>query len=196
MVLWFVTMRTVIRPLCRNVRCFSSSPWLPRKSLESVFYRRHCLANLAEKKRLLMLDDSPEVPKTIDFEESTAEWKYVERLIPPLTVPISTMKVEFPAPSGWQPPADTGLNLPYNVCRTRTQQPPVFLEARNGQTRLLTKVRYIEGDIWGLERDLRTYLEGLHQKRILTQVHEVANFIRFRGDYVNDVKQWLMSKGF
>jgi len=166
------------------------------KDFVSEFYRRHSLETLANKKKLLCLENIPEINEVIDVDESTAEWNFVERLLPRQTVPVFSKSMKNTTFSGWNPPADTAPDLPYYVRRQRTQLLPVYLEVKSGGTRILTQVRYIEGDIWAFEKDLRKHLENLHKKTVLTQVHEVANFVRFKGDCVNDVKQWLLEKEF
>ena len=39
-------------------------------------------------------------------------------------------------------------------------------------------------------------VENVTKKPVVSQVHEVAMHIKFRGDYVNEVKKWLLSNGF
>lgn len=44
--------------------------------------------------------------------ESTEEYKFVERLIPPTTVPVPPKHDQYPTPSGWRPPqGKTGQNI-------------------------------------------------------------------------------------
>jgi len=47
-----------------------------------------------------------------------------------------------------------------------------------------------------LERDLKAHLNKLKGNTIVSQVHEVAMFIKFRGDHVLAVKDWLLKTGF
>ena len=96
---------------------------------------------------------------------------------------------------------------------------PVYLnfEAVRGE-RKITIVRHIEGDIWvsysslnhpktlgihdisfflkELERRLKQHLGKLNGKPTVSQVHEVAMFIKFKGDHVSVVKEWLTDCGF
>ena len=52
--------------------------------------------------------------------ESADEWKWVERLMPPKSIPLPPKHEKYPTPSGWTPPAGyyvhfIDLNVP-NEC--------------------------------------------------------------------------------
>ncbi|GCB77705.1 hypothetical protein scyTo_0021124 [Scyliorhinus torazame] len=79
--------------------------------------------------------------------ESTEEFKFVERLIPPITVPIPPKHDHYPTPSGWRPPRDPPPDLPYTVRRSRMHNVPVYTDITHGN-RKMTVIRKIEGDIW------------------------------------------------
>uniref|UniRef100_A0A668A9J3 Large ribosomal subunit protein mL49 n=1 Tax=Myripristis murdjan TaxID=586833 RepID=A0A668A9J3_9TELE len=89
--------------------------------------------------------------------ESTEEYKFVERLIPPTRVPTPP-KHDGPAPSGWLPPAEAPPALPYMIRRSRMHNIPVYTDVSYG-TRKTTLVRKVEGDIWSLERDVKQFLK-------------------------------------
>jgi len=126
---------------------------------------------------------------------SSDHWKYVERLLPETTVPPFPLNGAYP--SGWVPPADNGTNFPFFVPRNKNHMMPVYLNFEAiRQERKITIVRHIEGDIWELERRLKDHLNKLNNKEIISQVHEVAMFIKFKGDHVSDVKEWLINCGF
>nr|CAH0111780.1 unnamed protein product [Daphnia galeata] len=128
-------------------------------------------------------------------EVSAENWRFVERLIPPTFVPSYPKNGNYS--SDWTPPADTPPNLPYFVKRTKNYMVPVYLkfeEVRN--ERKITIIRHIEGDIWVLEKAIKSHLESLSKRPVVSQVHEVAMHIKFRGDYVNEVKKWLLNAGF
>jgi len=128
-------------------------------------------------------------------EVKTADWKYVDRLIPPLVIPDYPVKDSYV--SGWKPPADSALSNQFFVKRTKNHMIPVYLnfEAVRDQ-RKITLIKNIEGDIWELERLLKEHIQTTQSKTIISQVHEVAMQIKFRGDYVNIVKKWLLDRGF
>merc|ERR1712126_275244 len=109
---------------------------------------------------------------------SSDHWKYVERLLPETTVPPFPLNGAYP--SGWVPPADNGTNFPFFVPRNKNHMMPVYLN--------FEAIR--------LERRLKDHLNKLNNKEIISQVHEVAMFIKFKGDHVSDVKEWLINCGF
>uniref|UniRef100_A0A3B3QMC4 Large ribosomal subunit protein mL49 n=1 Tax=Paramormyrops kingsleyae TaxID=1676925 RepID=A0A3B3QMC4_9TELE len=125
--------------------------------------------------------------------ESTEEYKYVERLIPPTKIPTPPLH-DGPAPSGWRPPSVTP-DLPYMVRRSRLHNVPVYTDLTHGN-RKTTLLRKIEGDIWALENDVKEYLVQLTGKIPLTQVNEVTMSIRIKGHFDKELKEWLLEKGF
>ncbi|XP_071452338.1 large ribosomal subunit protein mL49 [Hetaerina americana] len=143
------------------------------------------------------LTQTPVTPtiEAIDYEVSKCpkEWQCVERLLPPKVVPEPLVKTEYP--SGWQPPKESSAELPYYVERSKNHMPGVYLMKQIRGQRVRTKIRRVNGDIWALERDLKAYLEEKHQRIIVSQINEVTRYILFRGDFVNDIIQWMLKKG-
>ncbi|KAL0994082.1 hypothetical protein UPYG_G00117550 [Umbra pygmaea] len=126
--------------------------------------------------------------------QSTEEYKFVERLIPPSRVP-DPPKREGPAPSGWTPPSEVPPALPYMIRRSRMHNVPVYTDLTHGN-RKTTLVRKVEGDIWALEKDVKEFLQQLTSKDIPTQVNEVTMTLRVKGHFDVDLKEWLVKKGF
>ncbi|KAJ8246954.1 hypothetical protein GJAV_G00257140 [Gymnothorax javanicus] len=126
--------------------------------------------------------------------ESTEEYKYVERLIPPSQIPEPPQH-DGPVASGWTPPSEVPPDLPYMVRRSRMHNVPVYTDITHGN-RMMTLLRKIEGDIWALEKDVKEHLHKLTGKVPPTQVNEVTMTIRVKGDFDKELKQWLIGKGF
>ncbi|KAK7469619.1 hypothetical protein BaRGS_00036348 [Batillaria attramentaria] len=139
-----------------------------------------------------------------EYETSTEEFKYVERLLPPKTIPSPPKHESYPTPSGWIPPKESGRTHPYFVRRTKNHVLPIYPEFRNGGTRKLVLIKNIEGDIWAsirlfsaLDADLRAHLEQVTGwTPIASQVHEVGRYIRVKGLVADHVCDFLLSKGF
>ncbi|XP_049921466.1 mitochondrial ribosomal protein L49 [Epinephelus moara] len=136
---------------------------------------------------------APDKPKKL-INESTEEYKFVERLIPPSRVPAPP-KHAGPTPSGWTPPADSPPPLPYMIRRSRMHNIPVYTDLTHG-SRKTTLVRKVEGNIWALEKDVKQYLKEVTGKELPTQVNEVTMTLTVKGHVDNELKQWLLSKGF
>ena len=83
-------------------------------------------------------------------EKSYAEWKFVEKLIPPDYVPTPPTDPKAEYPSGWKPPSPLSPQAQYVVPRTKNHMPPVYLkiDKRTRGTRRITRIRYVEGNIW------------------------------------------------
>lgn len=127
--------------------------------------------------------------------ESTAEFAFVERLIPPSRVPDPPVHPTYPTPSGWSPPRAPDPALPYFVRRSRMHNVPVYRHLRAG-TRRTTVLRRIEGDIWALEAELRAFVGQRLGREPLTQVNEVTGTLRLKGHVDAEVRAWLLQKGF
>ncbi|KAM9367151.1 large ribosomal subunit protein mL49 [Phaethornis superciliosus] len=129
----------------------------------------------------------PESPPGM-VEESTADYVWVERLLPPTRIPDPPQHPSYPTPSGWSPPKGPPPGLPYFVSRSRLHNLPVY--PRSGPRRL-TELRRVRGDIWALERELREDL-GVQE----VQVNEVTGTLRLKGDVGGELRRWLLQKGF
>ncbi|TWW57265.1 mitochondrial ribosomal protein L49 [Takifugu flavidus] len=129
-----------------------------------------------------------------EVRESTEEYRYVERLIPPSRVPAPPVHPGA-APSGWRPPAGSPPPLPYMIRRSRMHNIPVYGDLTHGN-RSTTLVRKIEGDIWALERDVKQHLAEVTGRDHPTQVNEVTMTLKVKGHFQEELKEWLLSKGF
>lgn len=132
-------------------------------------------------------------PKFQTFQ-NPPEWKYVERLIPTPTVPQVTPKAEYP--SGWKPPSKESLTYPYHIRRNKNCMVPVYLKVSFRNIRKQTIIKNITGDIWELNREITEYVENYMQNRVRTRVNEFVGRIEVNGDYMNLIKDYLISKGF
>lgn len=158
------------------------------RSLHTDYAR---LSSFRSSSEVKPLEQYPEV----EVLHNPPEWKYVERLLPPRTVPQPVEKSEYP--SGWQPQTANGEESGYFVARTKNHMVPVYLNTRFRGQRRLTIVRYIQGDIWALERDLRQVVEQARNGKLCaTRVNELSGQIHIHGDYVDLLREHLKSKGF
>uniref|UniRef100_A0A8C2Q5L3 Large ribosomal subunit protein mL49 n=1 Tax=Cyprinus carpio TaxID=7962 RepID=A0A8C2Q5L3_CYPCA len=128
------------------------------------------------------------------FIESTEEFRFVERLVPPSRIPAPP-EHEGPAPSGWIPASATPPSVPYMIRRSRMHNVPVYSDIKHGNQHS-TLLRKIEGDIWALNKDVKEFLLGLTGKEPPTQVNEVTGTIRIKGQFDKELKDWLLKKGF
>ncbi|XP_058382436.1 large ribosomal subunit protein mL49 isoform X1 [Diceros bicornis minor] len=134
-------------------------------------------------------------PDYPSFVESVDEYRFVERLLPPTSIPKPPKHEHYPTPSGWQPPRDLPPNLPYFVRRSRMHSIPVYKDITHGN-RQMTVIRKVEGDIWALQKDVEHFLSPLLGKTPVTQVNEVTGTLRIKGYFDKQLKAWLLEKGF
>ncbi|KAL0114430.1 hypothetical protein PUN28_011586 [Cardiocondyla obscurior] len=132
-----------------------------------------------------------------DFEVTNDpnEWKYVERLFGYKVIPKPpTGNIELP--SGYKPVFASSKENPYFIERTRNYMQPVFLNMNPRNNKKVTVIRKIQGNIWTLEQDIKQYVEKQLKKKFASQIHEFAGIIKFKGDCVSCVKEWMNMKGF
>ncbi|KAG0729715.1 putative 39S ribosomal protein L49, mitochondrial [Chionoecetes opilio] len=130
-------------------------------------------------------------------ETSRAEWGYVERLFPPKTVPRPQATPGEVKPSGWVAPSASRDDHPYFVPRNRSHMLPVYLEHKPIISKYRTSVHHVEGDIFALLEELREYLKEQRQPKILNmRAHEPHQRIEVKGQYVAEVREFLLQKGF
>lgn len=72
---------------------------------------------------------------------------------------------------------------------------PAYLEITFRGHRYVTVLKKIKGDIWLLEKELREYIERRVGKKIGSRVNELSGQIRYKGDYVTIVQDFLKAKG-
>uniref|UniRef100_A0A8C9PGF1 Large ribosomal subunit protein mL49 n=1 Tax=Spermophilus dauricus TaxID=99837 RepID=A0A8C9PGF1_SPEDA len=128
-------------------------------------------------------------PDYPSFVESVDEYHFVERLLPPTSIPQPPKHEHYPTPSGWQPPRDPPPNLPYFVRRSRMHNIPVYKDITHGN-RQMTVIRK------ALQKDVEDFLSPLLGKTPITQVNEVTGTLRVKGYFDEQLKAWLLEKGF
>lgn len=110
---------------------------------------------------------------------------------------MPTPKVaEKELPSGWKPVVANPQKHPYFVRRTKNHMQPVYLVKEFRGMRTITVIRKIHGDIWTLEQELTEHIEAKVNIKVASRTNELIGDIRYKGDYVAIIKQWLDSKGF
>ncbi|KAH7322829.1 ribosomal protein L49/IMG2 [Stachybotrys elegans] len=82
---------------------------------------------------------------------------------------------------------------PYMVLRTPYQQLPVYRDWKSGGNRKLTLIRRIHGDRQLMATELA---KDLNVQREDVAVNPRTHAILIKGDRFEDVKNWLLSKGF
>ncbi|XP_052275087.1 39S ribosomal protein L49, mitochondrial-like [Dreissena polymorpha] len=131
-----------------------------------------------------------------DVEISTEDWHYVERVLPPKTVPEPPQHESYPTASGWLPPNTSLQPKEYGIVRTRNHMLPLYYR-KHFHGKETTRILHIVGDIWKFKKDVHDYLtkeKGVRSVDI--QVHEVGRFLRFRGNHLENVAEFLLQKGF
>ncbi|RIA86706.1 mitochondrial large subunit ribosomal protein [Glomus cerebriforme] len=88
------------------------------------------------------------------------------------------------------------VQYPYFVARTQMKELPVYIDIRNGGTRVLTEISRIEGDSEALCNDIRKELFHCSRDKNLIRVNHTNNHVIIKGRHGLMVKEWLAKKGF
>lgn len=123
------------------------------------------------------------------------EWEYVERLLSYKIVPKPPIG-DVELPSGYKPARASPTDYSYFIERTRNYMQPVYLNRSHRGMKRITIIRKIQGDIWALDRDIKEYITECKGRAPPSQIHEFAGKIKFKGDCVNRIKDWMDVKGF
>ncbi|ELV11955.1 39S ribosomal protein L49, mitochondrial [Tupaia chinensis] len=134
-------------------------------------------------------------PDYPNFVEPVNEYRFVELLLPPTSIPKPSKHEQYPTPSGWQPPRDPPPKLSYSVQCSRMYNIPIYKDITHGN-RQMTVIWKVEGDIWALQKDVEEFLSPLLGKTPLTQVNEVTCTLPVKGYSDQQLKAWLPEKGF
>ncbi|XP_071626940.1 large ribosomal subunit protein mL49 isoform X2 [Temnothorax longispinosus] len=138
---------------------------------------------------------TPEDYTDYEITKDPTEWKYVERVLRYKIIPKpATGDIKFS--SGYKPASALPTDYSYFVERTKNYMQPVYLTRNLRGAKKVTEITKIQGDIWALERDMKRFLEERMRKKVASQIHEFAGIIKFKGDCVSRVKEWMDMKGF
>ena len=135
-----------------------------------------------------------------DFEASTdeKEWAYVERLLPMKTVPPlpAAPNKDGSYPSGFVAPRTRPGDFSYHVSRTRSHMLPVYTTFSRSVMLVTTYIGKCEGNLFDLRDDLKKFLFERYEQEFMSQVAELYGKVKFRGDFEQDFKEFLIEKGF
>jgi len=131
-----------------------------------------------------------------DYEVSRdpEEWKAVEALLPQEIIPPVPEKTEYP--SGFVKPTARPGDHPYFVHRTHMHMLPVYTTFNRRTMTMTTKIRRADGNLFALRKDLDKMLMDKYGMEFISQVAEVNSFVNYRGDFQEEFKSFLISKGF
>lgn len=76
-------------------------------------------------KKEYIAHEIPEKETFPKYEVSTEEFKYVEKLLPPITIPKPPVHASYPTPSGWVPP-DSKYFLSLNLVQQLVEHSPTL----------------------------------------------------------------------
>ena len=73
---------------------------------------------------------------------------------------------------------------------------PVYTEFKRLKDTVETTINHCEGDMYKLRDDLADFLQERYDQKFASQVAELHSEIKFRGDFEQDFKEFLLQKGF
>ena len=125
-----------------------------------------------------------------------AEWAHVERLLPSfkLVPPCPSAGQDYP--SGFRAPTAAPGQYAYHVRRTRNHMLPVFVRIWPKDGLVVTKIKHADGDLFALRDDIDAFLKERYNMEFISQVAEVYGAVKYRGNFEEDFKEFLLQKGF
>jgi len=131
-----------------------------------------------------------------DYEVSRdpQEWKVVEALLPPELIPPVPEKARYP--SGFVRATAKPGDHPYFVHRTHMHMLPVYTMFNRKKMLMTTKIKRADGNLFALRKDLDKMLMEKYDMEFISQVAEVNSSVIYRGDFEEEFKNFLISKGF
>jgi len=138
--------------------------------------------------------------RNFSVSSNPEEWKFVERLIPPALIPAITPKESFP--SGFElpkiSPEEAIEKYEYFVGRPVSQMLPVYLiiSSNDHFESVSTKIGKCEGNLYKLREDIDNFLEKRYKREFIAQVSELQQCLLYRGEFEEEFKEFLLSKGF
>lgn len=138
------------------------------------------------------------LPRDFEVSSNEEEWAYVQRLMPIKIVPqLSPAPSEDGSyPSGFVAPRTKPGDLPYHVSRTRNHMLPVYTVLNRPNLLVTTHISRCEGNLHELRKDLKQFLFDRYEQEFLSQTAELYGKVKFRGDFEQDFKEFLLSNGF
>lgn len=106
-----------------------------------------------------------------------------------LKYPLEHNIQDFAIPrTTWNPPPQTQPKLPFFISRSEFNQLPVYTDYKAGNTKVVTLIRKIKGDIHELQAEV--------EKIVGKPVKLTAGGITIDGNYRRRLKVWLTGLGF
>ena len=142
---------------------------------------------------------APKVADT-EFSTSTEEWKFVERLLPAALIPSIPKLDRYP--SGYQPAkisAEEAVEkYQYYVSRANSHLLPVYLKTISSdlEEEMHTDIKKVEGNLYQLRKDIDEFLFQRYKQEFISQVSELQQMVKYKGDFQDEITEFLYSKGF
>ena len=143
-------------------------------------------------------DIDQHIPRDFEVSSDQSEWAYVERLLPLKVIPKlpPAPNKDGSYPSGFVAPKRKAGEFPYHVSRTRSHMLPVYTDFNREDLLITTIIGRCDGDLHQLKAELVDFLTKRYEREFMSQVAELYGKIKFRGDFEDDFKEFLLDKGF
>ena len=91
--------------------------------------------------------------------------------------------------------------------RTTSHMLPVYCEVqviyadeikgrKEDEEILITKLRKAEGNLFQLRKDIDDFLFARYKREFICQISELQNMLLYSGDFEDELKEFLLNKGF
>lgn len=124
----------------------------------------------------------------------------MERLLPAALIPSIPKLDRYP--SGYQPAkisAEEAVEkYQYYVSRANSHLLPVYLKTISSdlEEEMHTDIKKVEGNLYQLRKDIDEFLFQRYKQEFISQVSELQQMVKYKGDFQDEIKEFLYSKGF
>ena len=124
----------------------------------------------------------------------------MERLLPQTLIPSIPKLDRYP--SGYQPAkisAEEAVEkYQYYVSRANSHLLPVYLKTISSDLdeEMHTDIKKVEGNLYQLRKDIDDFLFQRYKQEFISQVSELQQMVKYKGDFQDEIKEFLYSKGF
>ena len=67
---------------------------------------------------------------------------------------------------------------------------------KEGEKILITRLRKAEGNLFQLRKEIDDFLFARYKREFICQVSELQNMLLYNGDFEDELKEFLLNKGF
>ena len=81
-------------------------------------------------------------------------------------------------------------------CEVKVLPPDLKKGKKEEEEILITRLRKAEGNLFQLRKEIDDFLFARYKREFICQVSELQNMLLYNGDFEDELKEFLLNKGF